>query len=156
MLAQSQDRNAFLSALSFTEFALVRPHLTRFELRVGDSLHYTGQKIEDVVFPHSGLVAMTIPLDDSSGAGVALIGREGNRWRLGFGRYRALLLRHASLHRRTGLTDAGVGIPLRFGSEPRHQTLCRAVRQRAAYSGATDGFVPRDPFRRGTRLPLAA
>jgi CRP-like cAMP-binding protein len=73
----AQDRNAFLSGLSPAELALLRSHLTPLELRVGDYLHYAGDQIEDVVFPHSGLVVMTMPLPERTGAGVMLTGRDG-------------------------------------------------------------------------------
>ena len=56
---------------------LLRPHLTTFEMRAGDCLHYFGERIDDVVFPHAGLVALTMPLREASGASALLIGREG-------------------------------------------------------------------------------
>ncbi len=77
MAAQPYQKNAFLGQLSAIEFALLRPHLAPFELRVGDQLHYYGGAIDSVIFPHSGLIALTVPLSASAGAGVALIGREG-------------------------------------------------------------------------------
>jgi CRP-like cAMP-binding protein len=77
MLAQSEDRNAFLSGLVALEFSLLRKHLVPFELRAGQSLHHAGDRVEDVVFPHSGLVGMTIPLRQEAGAGVILVGCNG-------------------------------------------------------------------------------
>jgi CRP-like cAMP-binding protein len=77
MAVQPYDRNAFLSELCASEFALLRSHLTSFELRVGDRLHEGGTKVDHVVFPHSGLVAMTMSLRDGTGAGLTLIGRDG-------------------------------------------------------------------------------
>jgi CRP-like cAMP-binding protein len=70
-------RNAFLADLGAADFALVRPHLSRKELRAGENLSYCGDSIEEVVFPHSGLAIMTAPLHDEAGAGFALVGREG-------------------------------------------------------------------------------
>ena len=77
MAVQPYDRNCFLSTLSASEFALLQSHLTSFDLRVGDRLHELGTSVDHVVFPHSGLVAMTMSLRDGSGAGVILIGRDG-------------------------------------------------------------------------------
>jgi CRP-like cAMP-binding protein len=77
MAVQPYDRNAFLSALSESEFALLRPHLTGFDLRVGERLHEIGSRADNVIFPRSGLVAMTMSLRDGTGAGVVLIGRDG-------------------------------------------------------------------------------
>jgi CRP-like cAMP-binding protein len=77
MPAQAHEKNAFLSELNPPEFAMLRTHLAHFEMRVGESLHYFGDLVEDVVFPHSGLVALTMPLHDNPGAAAMLIGREG-------------------------------------------------------------------------------
>jgi CRP-like cAMP-binding protein len=76
MVMHSYDRNSFLSGLSVSEFALLGSHLTSFDLRVGDRLQEDGSRIEHVIFPHSGLVAMTISLRDGTGAGVILVGRD--------------------------------------------------------------------------------
>ncbi len=72
-----QRENQFLSGLTGADFALIRPHLSRKELRTGDQLQRYGESVEEVVFPHSGLVIMTAPLRDEAGAAVALVGREG-------------------------------------------------------------------------------
>jgi CRP-like cAMP-binding protein len=77
MGAQPYDRNAFLSALSESEFALLQSHLTSCDLRVGERLHEIGSRVDHVIFPSSGLVAMTMSLRDGTGAGVVLIGRDG-------------------------------------------------------------------------------
>jgi CRP-like cAMP-binding protein len=77
MLTQPYERNAFLSQLAATDFALLRPHLAPFELRVAHCVHYRGDQVDDVVFPLSGLVAMTVPARENGGAGVILVGREG-------------------------------------------------------------------------------
>ena len=77
MAVQRYDRNSFLTELSASEFALLRSHLTSFDLRVGDRLHEIGTTVDQVVFPHSGLVAMTMSLRDGTGAGLILIGRDG-------------------------------------------------------------------------------
>ena len=74
---KSHERNWFLSELSPGELAVLRPHLTTFDMRPGDCLHYFGERIDDVVFPHAGLVALTMPLRETSGASALLIGREG-------------------------------------------------------------------------------
>jgi hypothetical protein len=65
MAVQPYDKNSFLSALSPSEFGLLQSHLTSFDLRVGDRLHELGTNVDHVVFPHSGLVAMTMSLRDA-------------------------------------------------------------------------------------------
>jgi CRP-like cAMP-binding protein len=77
MIAQPVDRNAFLADLSSAEYELFRPHLTSFTLNVGDRLQDLGATVEQVVFPHGGLVALTMPLRTGGGGGAILVGREG-------------------------------------------------------------------------------
>jgi CRP-like cAMP-binding protein len=77
MLGPANEKNAFLSELSAAEYTALRSHLAPLELRVGQCLHYLGDVVEEVVFPHSGLVAMSMPLRDNPGAAAALIGRDG-------------------------------------------------------------------------------
>jgi CRP-like cAMP-binding protein len=77
MSAQPTDRNAFLAELSPADYELFRPHLTSFNLTVGDRLQGLGAVVEQVVFPHGGLVAMTMPLRNGSGGGAILVWRDG-------------------------------------------------------------------------------
>jgi CRP-like cAMP-binding protein len=77
MLGSVNEKNAFLAELSPAEYAALRGHLAPIELRSGQCLHYLGDSVEEVVFPHSGLVAMSVPLRDNPGAAAALIGRDG-------------------------------------------------------------------------------
>jgi CRP-like cAMP-binding protein len=77
MLTQSTDRNAFLAELSTADYELFRPHLTSFNLNAGDQLQSLGVVIEQVVFPHCGLIAMTMPLRNGDGGGAILVGRDG-------------------------------------------------------------------------------
>jgi CRP-like cAMP-binding protein len=77
MLVPSSDRNAFLAELSAADYELFRPHLTSFILNVGDRLQDLGSTVEQIVFPHNGLVAMTMPLRSGGGGGAILVGRDG-------------------------------------------------------------------------------
>jgi CRP-like cAMP-binding protein len=77
MLVAANEKNAFLSELSAAEYAALRGYLAPLELRAGQYLHYLGDTVEEVIFPHSGLVAMSMPLRDNPGAAAALIGRDG-------------------------------------------------------------------------------
>jgi CRP-like cAMP-binding protein len=77
MAIQQFGRNAFLSELSEAEMALFRPHLTALDMRLDDSLHRVGDRVEHVIFPHSGLVATTLPSKDGAGAAIVLIGGDG-------------------------------------------------------------------------------
>jgi CRP-like cAMP-binding protein len=77
MSTQPPGRNAFLAGLDGEDFSLLRTHLSPRELRVGDNLHRGGERIDEILFPHSGLVTMTAPTGGETGAGIALIGRDG-------------------------------------------------------------------------------
>jgi CRP-like cAMP-binding protein len=69
--------NRFLSELSATELAALQPHLVDCDITAGDCLHHIGDAIESVVFPHSGVICMTLPWRNTAGAVVAWVGREG-------------------------------------------------------------------------------
>jgi CRP-like cAMP-binding protein len=77
MFSQATNRNAFLSELSTAECSALRSHLAPFEMRVGQCLHHRGDPVTEVVFPNSGLIAITIPLRRNPGVAAALIGRDG-------------------------------------------------------------------------------
>jgi CRP-like cAMP-binding protein len=71
------DKNAFLAGLSAAEFELFRSHLMNVNLGAGERLQEVGEPVDQVVFPHSGLVALTLPLRNGTGAGALLLGRDG-------------------------------------------------------------------------------
>jgi CRP-like cAMP-binding protein len=71
------DRNAFLTELPAADYELFRPHLTSFGLEAGERLQRFGAMVEQVVFPHGGLVAMTMPLGHGGGGGAIPVGRDG-------------------------------------------------------------------------------
>ena len=73
--ARGLTRNAFLMALSSAEFELLRAHLVSQELRVGEVLLRLGDPVENVIFPHSGVAAMSVANDAKAGA--LLVGRDG-------------------------------------------------------------------------------
>jgi CRP-like cAMP-binding protein len=77
MSTQVFGKNAFLAGLSSEDFALLRNHLSQKDLRAGATLHRYGETIDDIFFPHSGLVTMTLPLQEGRGVGVAFMGFDG-------------------------------------------------------------------------------
>jgi CRP-like cAMP-binding protein len=77
MSTQVPGSNAFLAGLNREDFSLLRSHLSQKELRAGASLHRYGESIDDVFFPHSGVVTMTLPLQEGRGIGVTFVGSEG-------------------------------------------------------------------------------
>ena len=77
MLVPANEKNAFLSELSAAEYAALCHYLAPMELRVGQYLHYFEHTVDAVIFPHSGVIAMTMPLRDHRGVAAALVGRDG-------------------------------------------------------------------------------
>jgi CRP-like cAMP-binding protein len=69
--------NRFLAALGPADLALIEPHLRSLDLHQGACLFRAGDEIERVVFPHSGLVSLTILLANGNAVETAMIGREG-------------------------------------------------------------------------------
>jgi CRP-like cAMP-binding protein len=69
--------NQFLSGLTLSDFSFLRNHLTSKDLRVGDVVHRCGDRIDEVVFPSSGVAVMRAPLREGPGTGIALIGSDG-------------------------------------------------------------------------------
>ena len=77
MVSQSPDRNSFLAALPAAVYGLFRPYLTTMKLTTGERLQGLGSTVEQVVFPHDGLIALTMPLRNGAGGGAVLLGRKG-------------------------------------------------------------------------------
>ena len=69
-------QNAFLSELSADEFAAVGPYLAPLDLSAGSLLHRAGDHVQDVIFPNSGLIAVTLPGTAHAGVMAGLAGRE--------------------------------------------------------------------------------
>ena len=69
------QQNSFLAALSASDLDLLRPLLTKITLWPGDQLQQFDRPVEHVIFPHSGLVALT--LRNGNSPGPVLIGKGG-------------------------------------------------------------------------------
>lgn len=70
-------RNAFLTGLSSEDFHLLRPHLTPKELAAGALLQSYGERIGEVIFPNSGVVALSIGMRNGLGVCTGVIGCDG-------------------------------------------------------------------------------
>ena len=70
------DRNEFLSSLSTEAYDLFRPHLTGIGLKAGERIQIFGGLVERVIFPHSGAIALTLPMHGGRSGGAIVIGRE--------------------------------------------------------------------------------
>lgn len=77
MFTQVLGKSAFLAGLTSEDFSLLHNHLSQKDVRAGAALHRYGETVDDVFFPNSGVVTMTLPLDQGRGVGVAFVGFDG-------------------------------------------------------------------------------
>lgn len=76
--SRAETRNHLLTGLPQAEYALLAPHLKDIPLKQGTILVEQGENIEQVYFPHSGMVSVVIVLEDGEKAvETATVGREG-------------------------------------------------------------------------------
>ncbi len=73
----TQHPNCILNALPQNIFAAVQPHLKPVELAFGDIVAETGQPIERVYFPHSGVISLVVEMDVGDMIETAMVGRDG-------------------------------------------------------------------------------
>ena len=71
-----QSPNLFLNALPAKDGAALRPHLRPVDLPQGEILFDVGDTIQQVYFPHSGLISMVVSLASGETIESAMIGRE--------------------------------------------------------------------------------
>ena len=69
--------NHLLASLSATDFADIEPLLKTVPLVFGDVLSKTGTTIENIYFPHSGIVSLVVEMTDGDMIETAMTGRDG-------------------------------------------------------------------------------
>jgi CRP-like cAMP-binding protein len=74
-VAQSQNR--LLASLPSNAAAVIRPHLKRVELKLGDVLSEAGSVIKRVYFPNSGIISLVVELSAGQMIETAMVGRDG-------------------------------------------------------------------------------
>jgi hypothetical protein len=72
----AEFKNHVLSTLTRDEIALLSP-LRSIELHVGDYLLHAGDRVEQAVFPESGVISLITDIGGGSAIEIAMIGREG-------------------------------------------------------------------------------
>ena len=72
-----ESRNRLLGKLPAADFALLAPHLKLVSLEHGAVLQEAGEPIEQVYFPHSGMISLLAVMREGEGIEAATIGREG-------------------------------------------------------------------------------
>jgi CRP-like cAMP-binding protein len=73
----SHGRNRLLGILPPSDLALLTPHLRDVRFEQGAMLQEAGEPIEQVYFPHNGMISLLAVMRDGSGIETATIGREG-------------------------------------------------------------------------------
>src|SRR5262249_15851492 len=79
-LAQQPEHgrfNRFLASLPPHDFSLLAPHLRTMALERGMMLHDVGEEIENIYFPHIGMVSLVAVMQSGATVETAAVGREG-------------------------------------------------------------------------------
>src|SRR6202171_5870521 len=69
--------NRLLAALPLTDFGLLAPYLQKVSLEQDAVLLRSGDRIEQVHFPHSGAISFMLDMPNGQTVATAVIGREG-------------------------------------------------------------------------------
>lgn len=73
-----QGRNRILSILGPAELSLIQPHIRDIQFAQGAVLQEQGEPIEQVYFPHTGMVSLVAVMNDGEQSiETATVGREG-------------------------------------------------------------------------------
>ena len=111
-------RNLLLASLPATDFALLAPHLKDIVLEQGAVLQEQGERIDQVYFPHDGIVSLLAVMRQGDAIETATIGYEG-----AVGRLRRIWNAPGAHARRRsgegiGLAHCGVALPQGCRGEP--------------------------------------
>ena len=69
--------NLLLGALPAPDMALLKPHMRDVALTQGTVLQEQGERIDQVYFPHAGIVSLLVVMQHGTAVETATIGREG-------------------------------------------------------------------------------
>jgi len=70
-------QNRLLFALTPEDHSLLAPHLKEESLQVGTLLREAGEPVEQIYFPHQGMVSLLAIMSDGQGIETATVGSEG-------------------------------------------------------------------------------
>src|SRR5262245_49110761 len=70
-------RNRILAALPHDEFTRLQPHLKSVHLNKGEIVYLSGDAIQYIYFPDSGLLSLLLATENGATMEVAMIGYEG-------------------------------------------------------------------------------
>ena len=69
--------NKLLASLPRNHYERLLPHLTTVSLPQGDVLVEAGEEVDQVYFPHNGMLSLLAVLRDGKAVETATVGREG-------------------------------------------------------------------------------
>jgi CRP-like cAMP-binding protein len=109
--SRTSRRNLLLASLPAKDFALLAPHLKDIVLEQGAVLQEQGERIDQVYFPHDGIVSLLAVMRQGDAIETATIGYEG-----AVGSFVGLGMRPGAHARRRsgqeiGLAHCGVALP---------------------------------------------
>jgi hypothetical protein len=67
----------FLMALPQNIFAAAEPHLKMIELKFGTVVAETGQPVDRVYYPHTGVISLVVEMKVGEMIETAMVGRDG-------------------------------------------------------------------------------
>ena len=70
-------RNRLLAALTSADHTLLAPHLKELSFELGSLLQEAGEPVEQIYFPHQGMVSLLAVMSDGQGIETATVGSEG-------------------------------------------------------------------------------
>lgn len=73
----AQSPNRILETLPQNIFAALQPHLKTIDLSFGDVVAETGEPVQRVYFPHSGVISLVVEMEVGDLVETAMIGRDG-------------------------------------------------------------------------------
>ena len=70
-------RNRLLAALTSEDHSLLAPHFKEQSFELGLVLHEAGEPVENIYFPHEGMVSLLAVMSEGQGIETATVGSEG-------------------------------------------------------------------------------
>ncbi|CAH1385604.1 Crp/Fnr family transcriptional regulator [Candidatus Nitrotoga sp. M5] len=75
--SQVTNHNHLLAALKADEFDRLKPHLELIQMRLGNALYESGDRLQYVWFPTTAIVSMQCIMEDGASSEIAGVGNEG-------------------------------------------------------------------------------
>jgi CRP-like cAMP-binding protein len=74
---RAQSENRILNAIPQNVFAAAQPHFKGIDLKFGAVVAETGQIVEQVYFPHTGVISLVVVMQEGDLVETAMVGRDG-------------------------------------------------------------------------------